>query len=91
MIFDKKYQLKTLNYALRKPTKTDKNRQKTDKKYRQKADKTDKMSVFKIRNSEKPTNVGSENWVSVAILGDNSILDHPRLFQLQGGDPFLQR
>jgi len=55
----KKYQLKTLNYALRKPTKTDKNRQKTDKKYRQKADKTDKMSVLNFRNSEKPTNVGS--------------------------------
>ena len=72
MIFDKKYQLKTLNFALIKPTKTDKNRQKTDKKYRQKADKTDKMSVFKIRNSEKPTNVGSENCVSVAILGPNS-------------------
>ena len=32
---------------------------KTDKKYRQKADKTDKMSVLNFRNSEKPTNVGS--------------------------------
>jgi hypothetical protein len=59
MVFDKKYHLKSLNYALRKPTKTAKNRQKTDKKYRQKADKTDKMSVLKFCNSEKPTNVGS--------------------------------
>ena len=31
------------------------------------------MSVFKIRNSEKPTNVGSENCVSVAILAYWSI------------------
>ena len=60
--FVKKLLLQTLIYALRKPTKTrQKNRQKTDK--------TDKMSVLKIRNSEKPTNVGSENCVSVAILG----------------------